>query len=285
MKNLLLCLSLSLSSAIAAYAQAPSDGILSEALFPIRYRQASFVCQNHLVTLDNDGHAIAYSLPDGKDSTFFDLASLPYKPHCNVADIRRYHGHNYLYVTEWNGQRRAFVEDIRWDRRSNSWSSELVQIISCDADSTIVGAGYLDWVIDERGRKIYSVAYKEGTPKNDRKNSTATVICEFDLPDPMAGNVTLHSEDVLRRMEISPVIYVTQDKAVHRGKLYIAAGFKNWDSSRQIAVVDLKTFMLEKTISLAFYNREPEGLDFVKGKVYITYYKDACYRIDLSGRK
>lgn len=281
MKRILLLAGLLSCLSHCLCAQAPKGGILSDPLFKLEYKQGSFVCQNHLVALTNDGYAMAYSLPDGKDSTSFSLASLPYKPHCNVANIMKKGKHNYLYVTEWNGQRREFVEDIHWDKKTNTWSTELVQIISCDADTTLVGAGYLDWVIDAKGGKIYSVAYKEGTPKNDRKGCSATIICEFNLPSPQSGNVVLHQDDILRRMEISPTIYVTQDKEIYKGKLYIMAGFKNWDDSRQIAVVDLKSFTLEKSISLKFYNREPEGLDFYKNRALITYYKDACYYIDL----
>ncbi len=231
-------------------------------------KQASFICDGHMVCLSNDGHAKAYPLFSASDSTEFDLASAAQRPHCNVANLVQAGGHNYLYTTEWSGQRRCFVEQIGYDRAMRRWHTRLVQTFSYDMPQAVSGAGYADWIVDADARKLYLHVYKEDGKDNDI-NSSAIVIMEFRLPKPDAGNVTFKEQDILRRTEI-PMILGTQDKEIYKGKMYITAGNKttkrfNWEGLRRLVIFDIKTFRVEKIVDLSAYFDEPEGIDFWRG--------------------
>ena len=248
-------------------------------------RQAAFFFDDHIVTLNIGAHAKAFRLSDGTLDASFDLGCTAFNPHCNVADITRKGGRNYLYVSEWNGDRRFFVEDFR--HKGKKWSSRLVQTISANGISDeIKGSGYMDWVPDFENNKLYSIAYKENHPRHDIVGSTKLVILEFALPDPKKGDVAFSEKDILRRTEI-PVYLATQDKQVHGGKLYILAGLKNKvdhmnpdrNHLRTIGVFDLESFRLEREIRLDFYDREPEGIDFIGDDMYLTYNSDALYKV------
>ena len=149
----------------------------------------------------------------------------------------------------------------------------------------------MDWVPDFENNKLYSIAYKENHPGHDIVGSTKLIILEFALPNPKKGDVDFTEKDILRRTEI-PVFLATQDKHVHNGKLYIVAGLKNKanirDTARNhlrtIAVFDLESFRLEKEIRLDFYDREPEGIDFIGDDMYLTYNSDALYKVIPQGQ-
>lgn len=248
-------------------------------------RQAAFLVDGHVVTLNIGAHAKAFRLSDGTLDASFDLGCAPFNPHCNVADITRKGSRNYLYVSEWNGERRFFVEDFH--HKGNKWSSKLVQTLSASGiPDEVKGAGYMDWVPDFEKGRLYSVAYKENHPGHDISGSTKLIILEFTLPDPKKGDIDFTEKDILRRTEI-PVYLATQDKHVHDGKLYILAGLKNKENLRDparnhlrtIAVFDLESFRLVKEIRLDFYNREPEGIDFIGDDMYLTYNSDALYKV------
>ena len=248
-------------------------------------KQAAFICDNHLVAFYNGGRAQAFSLKDGSLQSTFYLGSSGFKPHCNVADYVKKGGKGYAYVSAWDGTKHLFVEQIR--HFGNKWSSTLVQTVTADAiPDSVKGAGQLDWVPDFEGGKLYSIAYKEGHWGNDLHGSTKLIVLEFNLPAIRKGTVDLTEADVLRRSEV-PIYYAGQDKEVHNGKLYYLAGLKNKkglrdparNNLRAIAVLDLKTLKFEKEIRLDFYDCEPEGIEFIGDDMYLTYYKDALYKV------
>ena len=190
-----------------------------------------------------------------------------------------------MYISEWNGERRFFVEDFR--HKGNLWTSKLVQTLSANGiPEAVKGSGYMDWVPDFEKGKLYSIAYKENHPRHDVEGSTKLIILEFALPDPKKGDKDFTESDILRRTEI-PVYLATQDKQVHNGKLYILAGLKTRANLRNparnflrtIAVFDLESFRLEKEIRLDFYELEPEGIDFIGDDMYLTYNSDALYKV------
>lgn len=241
-------------------------------------KQASFICEKHLVCLSNDGHAKAYPLFQTTDSVLFDLDCAKYQPHCNVANLVRTKGKNYLYVSEWNNERRFFVEDIQYSPETNSWNTRLIQTMRIDIPDNVSGGGYMDWIVDAKNKKVYTHAYTDAFDHNDRIG-TGVIILEFPLPDPSAGDVTFYEKDILRRM-VLPMIYVTQDKEIFKKKMYITAGLrtgkKNWDGSRKVVVIDLKRWKVAEEIDLSFHNDEPEGIDFWHGKPLLTY-RTGCY--------
>lgn len=256
-------------------------------MFPVATKQGSFVCDGFLVSLSNDGHAIAYSLPGGEVQQSFDLASVDKKPHCNVANSIVKGGHTYAYITEWNGDRRFFVEDIKRNSDTGEWSASLVQTFSMDIDPEISGYGYRDWVVDFDNNKVYALTYLGKESNNDRVG-VGTSLLEFKLKGVKEGDYTYTEKDILRHVTL-PMINATQDKEIRDGKLYISAGIttKNpsqktlYDRVRRISVIDLKSLSVEKEYSLQFYNQEPEGLDFYDGKMIMTFNRDKCWEIAL----
>ena len=248
-------------------------------------RQGAFVTDGYYVTLNIGAHAKAFNLGTGELEASFDFASAAYNPHCNVVDINRFRGRDYVYISEWNGDRRFFVEELR--HKGRKWSGKLVQTISADlVPDAVKGEGYMDWVADYQNRKLYSVAYKTGGYRHDVHGNNSLVLVEYPLPDPKKGNVVLSEKDVLRRTEF-PVYLGTQDKQVKDGKMYILCGLRTksgirdlmYNNLRVIAVVDLESFTLEKEIRLDDYPLEPEGIDFIGDDMYIHYNSDALYRI------
>lgn len=254
-------------------------------MFHVSSKQGSFLYEDEwLVTLSNDGHAIAYSLPDGKDTAAFDLASVIFKPHCNVAKSVRIKGQTYAYITEWNNEKRCFVEKINHEKGSDEWRCELVQTISHAIPGEISGFGNNDWIEDFENGKMYLFTYSDGTPKNDIYGNSVTLL-EFPLKPITDGDVIYTEADILRRSVI-PYVSATQDKEIWGGKLYVAAGLTtkkptqtDREDKRGIAVIDLATLTLEKFMPLGFYNQEPEGLDLWKGKILMTFNNDFCYEM------
>ena len=237
-------------------------------------KQASFISHEHLVCLSNDGHAIAYPLFLTEDSTCFDLASSSFQPHCNVANVRKRKGQDYIYVSEWDGHRRLFVEMVKRDRLTATWDARMVQTITTDIPDSIAGGGFRDWVVDTDNDRLYAHTYLEGTPGNDR-TGTAVVLLEFALPPLDSPTVVLQVDDILRQKRF-PMIYVTQDKEIYKGKLLVLAGLRtkkseNWDDSRKLLVIDLLSMKVEKLIDMSFYFDEPEGIDIYRDKVYVTF--------------
>lgn len=258
---------------------------LGKELFSVATKQGSFIADGYMVNLSNDGHAIAYRLPDGRDSLTFDLACAQFKPHCNVAQCIRKRGRNYAYVTEWNGERRLFVEDAAI--KGGKYEGKLVQTITMDIPDSLSGFGYRDWVVDaERGR-IYSFTYKGVEANNDRRGH-GVVLLEFKLKSPLSGDICYTASDILRRAEL-PMICATQDKDIRNGKMYVTAGIKTKkektrthpDRVRRIVVIDLDAMQIEKEYSLQFYNAEPEGFDWYDGRWIITFNRDKCYEVTL----
>lgn len=249
-------------------------------IFTPTCKQASCIVDGHLIALRDNGEAYAYRLFQDRDSVIFNLASAQYRPHCNVANVWRKSGRNYMYLSEWNGQRRMFVEDIAYNRRTNTFDTRLVQIFSIDMPDSISGPGFMDWVIDVKGRKLYTIAYNSNARRNDKVECDLTLM-EFILPDPKSGDRVFREKDIVRRT-ILPMTRVTQDKEVHNGKLYILAGIRDkktedWSESRQIAVVDLKTLTVERRLYLGFYFDEPEGIDFIGNRMMVTFRRGSYY--------
>lgn len=261
---------------------AKANGPQMDSILHVNGTQGCFLYGDYLVQLSNNGHAEAYSLKDGHVDASFDIASSIYKPHCNVANILRRGFRTYLYTSEWNNGRRFFVERIRRSR-GGKWTCKLEQIISTDAPDSLVGAGYMDWVIDAKNRKLYSVAYERGGEKNDYF-FCGTVVVEYVLPELSEGDVVLHENDILRR-KVLPSVRLTQDKEIFDGKMYIGAGVRtrknrNCDADRLIAVVDVEKLELERIIDFGWYNEEIEGIDFRKGRMLLTFRKGICFDFD-----
>ena len=139
--------------------------------------------------------------------------------------------------------------------------------------------------VTHRGDWWKSIRQQSAHPVDASKVNLPPYLADH-LPAIRKGTVDLTEADVLRRSEV-PIYYAGQDKEVHNGKLYYLAGLKNKkglrdparNNLRAIAVLDLKTLKFEKEIRLDFYDCEPEGIEFIGDDMYLTYYKDALYKV------
>ena len=107
--------------------------------------QSGIVINDTVILFNTGGNAIATSLITG-ESTSFVPECISYHPHCNVANYCQKDGKHYVYLSEWDGKHRCFVEELYYNVNKNNWESRLVQILSLDIDDTVRGSGNMDWI-------------------------------------------------------------------------------------------------------------------------------------------
>lgn len=163
-----------------------------------------------------------------------------------------------LYITEFYGKRRCFVEVI------NSGKSILVQTIELknqEGRNPFVR----DWIVDNKEKMLYAVI-------REANNDNTNVIKKFALP-PLSNTkeVLLTEKDVIDEFSVSFVNGVQGGKI--RGRyMYISTGFSPLHGEgdyfdRAIKVIDLKRKKLVRSIDLSKVTvNEPEDIDFCKGK-------------------
>lgn len=162
-----------------------------------------------------------------------------------------------LYVTEFYGKRRCFVEVI------HNRTSKLVQTIEL---RNLQGKNPFvrEWIVDSKEGMLYAVIREDN--QNDRN-----VIKKFQLPQLIDGKeIVLTDEQVLDEFSVRFVNGLQGGKIKGR-YMYIATGFtplhgegKYFD--REIKVIDLKKKKLVRSIDLSKVTvNEPEDIDFYKG--------------------
>lgn len=162
-----------------------------------------------------------------------------------------------LYVTEFYGKRRCFVEVI------HNRTSKLVQTIEL---RNLQGKNPFvrEWIVDSKEGTLYAVIREDN--QNDRN-----VIKKFQLPQLIDGKeIVLTDEQVLDEFTVRFVNGLQGGKIKGR-YMYIATGFtplhgegKYFD--REIKVIDLKKKKLVRSIDLSKVTvNEPEDIDFYKG--------------------
>lgn len=221
-----------------------------------------------IIAFNTGGKATAISMIS-KERVSFTPESTTFHPHCNVANHYYYKGKHYVYLSEWDGLHRCFVEELSYNELSKKWSSRLVQIISLNVDDSIRGVGNMDWIVDQDNEKLYVQTYKDGTSEN----ATGLIYLEFPLVAPMSSKtVTFTTEMVLRRIE-HPMIYITQDKEIYNNKLYVASGWGG-NYPGKVTVIDLDSFNDCFVYNLGELNDEPEGLFIYKDNLMVTYWSN-----------
>ena len=229
--------------------------------------QSGIVVNDTVILFNTGGNAIATSLYSGEKTTFQTECSR-YNPHCNVANYYQKEGRHYVYLSEWDGGHRCFVEELRYNTTQKKWESKLVQVLSMRIDDSIRGYGNMDWIIDTEAEMIYTQTYKDGSSTN----ATALVFLQFKLPAPFSQNsVVFALDNLIRRVEI-PIIHATQDKFIYKGKLYVASGLGD-DLPGRITVLDLSSFKEEDSFDLSYRNDEPEALQMYKDNILLFYWK------------
>ena len=136
-----------------------------------------------------------------------------------------------------------------------------------DIADSIRGQGNMDWIIDPTERMLYVQTYRDGTSES----ATGLVYMQFALP-PITEDkeIVISEKQIIKRVEF-PMIYITQDKVIHRGKLYVLSG---WGENHpgMITVINLKEFQIHSTWDLSYRNDEPEGLNFYKDNLILFYW-------------
>lgn len=232
--------------------------------------QSGIVVNDTVILFNAGGNAIATSLISGESSTFLPECS-KYHPHCNVASYMRNNGKHYVYLSEWDGEHRCFVEEIKYDTRQKKWESQLVQVLSTSIDDRIRGFGNMDWIVDAETETIYTQTYKDGSSTN----ATALVFLQFKLPSPSSEKTVVFTlESVIRRIE-KPMINATQDKFIYKGKMYIASGLGDGMPGK-ITIFNIDSFKEEEAITLTFRNDEPEAMHMYKDNIIMFFWTRCC---------
>lgn len=227
--------------------------------------QSCIVINDTLIGFNNGGVASAISLIT-REKVDFTPKCITYQPHCNVANCYDKNGKHYVYLSEWDGKHRCFVEELSYNPTKKVWKSTIRQILSLNIGDSIRGKGNMDWIVDSDNEKVYVQTYKDG----NSSNATGLIYLELPLPSiDKIGEVVLSSKDIIRRIE-HPMIYITQDKEIYKGKLYIASGLNN-NYPGKITVIDLRTFD-DEIYDLSCINDEPEGLTFYKNNLLLFYW-------------
>ena len=232
----------------------------NDALF-VTFENNQLICD--IYDLSTKTHKKTLTLPFGDHSA----------PHANVSCLGNYlfssnSDYPCLYVSQWDGQRMAFVYNI--NTKDSITEASLVQVIDpSQLTEDIIGFGCLDWVVDEEGAYIYSVSYQKSNSAFDFYDNS-TIITKFKLPDPYSSDyVYLTDEDILDSFHI-PIINVSQDKCFYKGLLYIASGYSDSKHFFPNVLYRVDVNKKESIGCLININGEPEGLSVYNGRLLIN---------------
>lgn len=216
-----------------------------------------------------------YSFESGNRIVSFDLPYGEYQPpHANVTNIGNIMYSEYsifpvIYVSSWNNGRQAFVYDIT--QINGRYQSNLVQVIDpSKVNNEIIGDGYLDWVIDNEGSYLYSLAYHvKGTSQLSEGNYTHVV--KFKLPALDSELIVLNDNDVLDHFMV-PVMTVFQDKCIFENHIFVVAGHSGLGENFPPRLYDIDTNSKEMTETILPLWGEPEGFCIYEGCKWMNLY-------------
>ena len=233
--------------------------------------EGKLVC--HIYNLYNKNQVAELFLP-------FDSYSVP---HANASCLgNSFHSEDaishFLYVSSWDSGRQAFVYSIT--EKDEVYQASLIQVIDPSGVSeSIIGGGYLDWVVDDNSGYLYSISYHiKGSSTIAEGNYTH--VTKFILPDYAHGIVNLVDTDVVDYFSI-PVMTVFQDKCFHDGHIFVVAGMPDKAGLYPPRFYDIDT--KEKTLKeyLIPLSGEPEGFCYYQGSLWINMYgSETVYNLD-----
>ncbi len=175
-----------------------------------------------------------------------------------------------LYITEFNGKYRCFVEKVVAGA-SDGVHSELVQTIEFAEKGK--NPKIVDWVVDRDNACLYITFVNEKTLKETGKQEI--VITKLPLPALADGaEVTFTENDILDRFSVT-FSNGLQGATIRGGKLYIVTGMQesSYDQDgheRAVKVIDLKKKELVKSVDLTTITvNAPQDLDFYGSKAYL----------------
>ena len=238
-------------SLIVFFLMAHSLYIGAQIQYPIvgRYKDRSaqgMAIYGHYAYLFNDGGLCRkLNLKTGYVDGEFMIESAAKNTHVNNACFsRQYIAGNtvpVLYITEFYGTRRCFVEAV------NENNSKLIQTIEY-TDSLEHHPFVRGWIVDNDKNVLYAVI-------RDKNRSQNNFIKKFRLPSLGEGSyIRLTEKDVLDEFSVSFVNGLQGGKIVGQ-KMYLVTGFSELNglddyNSREIKVIDLKRKVLINRISL-----------------------------------
>lgn len=239
----------------------------AQMLFPVvgqyksRSAQGMAIYGDYAYLFNDGGLCRMLNLKTEKIDYEFMLECAAKETHVNSACFsRQYAGDNpvpALYVTEFYGKRRCFVEVI------NDGKSRLVQTIEFK-DSQGRNPFVREWIVDNKEQVLYAVI-REANREN------VNVIKKFALPPLDHATIILTEKDIVDEFTVNFVNGLQGGKIKGR-YMYITVGFTPLDGEgeyfdRAIKVIDLKKKKLVRSIDLSKVTiNEPEDIDFYKGK-------------------
>ena len=241
--------------------------VSAQMVFPVvgqyksRSAQGMAIYGDYAYVFNDGGLCRMLNLKTEKIERDFMLECAAKETHVNSACFsRQYIGDNptpALYVTEFYGKRRCFVELI------NEEKSRLVQTIEFK-DSQGRNPFVREWIVDNNEHMLYAVI-------REANREDANVIKKFVLPPLSDAKILLTEKDIVDEFTVNFVNGLQGGKIKGR-YMYIATGFTPLHGEgeyfdRAIKVIDLKKKELVKSIDLSKVTiNEPEDIDFYKGK-------------------
>jgi hypothetical protein len=196
-------------------------------------------------------------------------------PHCNVICFgKNINSANsivpLLYVSKWDYQsdKSCLVYDIT--ETGGVYSANLVQTITPNISSSILGEGDVDWIVDTDKNMLYALAYKLAGSSLQVEGNEEKIV-SFVLPNVSSSQVTLTDDDVVDSFSL-PIINASQDKTYANGKIYVIAGMgASYPQFSKLVVIDLLNKRVSSEVKLPSSMAEPEGLSERDGHLYFDF--------------
>ena len=246
------------------------DNVLTLSSIP-SWTQGSFIHGGRLF-IANNNYMYAYNLSNGVLAYDFELDASPDNHSNTVFKSNRYYGANtaipLIYVSEYYGAGRIFVNNIT-AQDGGGYAATKVQTINIDELSTsIVGAGYSDFALDNVGGKFYLIRYRLADTFQ-AESGNYTIITEFDTPSLSNANVTLTDADIKNVYIVKDLIFARQQTFFYDGKIYMTAGA---GSNSHLYVIDMakQEIVTDVDLSHVLDNKEPESAIIYQDKIWIV---------------
>lgn len=256
------CLVIAFIFALCANAQIPYP-IVGQ--YKGRSAQGMAIYKDYAFLFSDGGLCRTLNLKTGVVDGEFFLESAGKNTHVNCACFSRQFVTGYslpaLYITEFYGKRRCFVELIK------DGKSKLIQTIEY-VNRQGTNPFVREWIVDNKNQTLYAVI-REG---NRQKNN---IIKKFLLPKLESGSSVILTDDNV--IDEFSVVFenALQGGVIYGRNMYIATGSSSLHGeeeylAREIKVIDLKRKVLVKSINLKSVTmNEPEDIDFYKGKCFL----------------
>ena len=227
-----------------------------------RSAQGMAIYKDYAFLFSDGGLCRMLNLKTGDVDGEFSLESSGKDTHVNCACFSRQYVPGYpmpaLYITEFWGKRRCFVELVKEGK------SKLIQTIEY-VNRQGVNPFVREWIVDNKDQALYAVI-REGN--REKKNT----IKKFLLPKLDSGSsITLTDDHIVD--EFSVVFENALQGGIIFGRyMYITTGASSLQGegeylAREIKVIDLKRKELVRSIDLKSVTmNEPEDIDFYNGR-------------------